>query len=411
MKSLSVCVFWPTWSWIDSSHLRWLFASYGAHLSTRDSIKTRDLINSPWYQQRWGNNFQITKSTEENIINSRKGFRIATSTGGVGTGERVHINVNDDLLRAQDAYSAANKKAAIAHMEAMSTRGVDPATYKQVIIMQRLSEDDPTEWALKRGGWEHLMLPMEYEPGRKCKTKIGFEDPRTVEGELLWPEHFPFEVVRNMEIDLNTYGAAAQLQQRPAPLGGGIIKSKWFGRYKVLPKLQYRMMFADTAMKTKEYNDYSVFEEWGLGVDNNLYLVDMVRGKWEAPELRRTAIDFWGLAMSRDEATHGKIRKLMIEDASSGTGLIQDLKRKEKIPVGEITRATDKLTRVMDVVSYIESGYVFLPEEAPYVSELTRECDAFTGDNTHAHDDQIDPMADAINEMLARRKPRRFMDL
>ena len=284
-------------------------------------MRCRDLMHSTWFKERWGDRFRMTKWTENHIKNDRQGFRLASSVGGVGTGERVHRVINDDLLRAQDAHSEAMRVQAINHMEAMSTRGVNPATFAQVLIMQRLHEEDPTGWALSQeAGWEHLMLPMEFEPTRKCETSIGFSDPRTEEGELLWPEHFPAQVVEDLKASLNTYGAAAQLQQSPAPLGGGIIKGSAFGRYDVLPKIKYRMIFADTANKTKTYNDYSVFQCWGLGEDNKLYLIDQIRGKWEAPDLKQQAKDFW--AKHKAIKGYGALRKLNIEDAASGTGLI-----------------------------------------------------------------------------------------
>ncbi len=104
------------------------------------------------------------------------------------------------------------------------------------------------------------------------------------------------------------------------------------------------------------------------------------------------------------------MREMKVEDKSSGTGLIQELARVDRIPIKGIERNKDKLTRVMDVASFIESGYVCLLEQAPFISDFVNECEAFTADNTHAHDDQVDPMCDAITDMLAT-KPIGFMDI
>jgi len=150
MKSLSVCVFYPAWEWLHHPHLRWIFASYGSHLSTRDSVKMRSLITSGWYQKHYRSIYGITKSTEKLIANDRGGFRVATSVGGVGTGERVHRVIHDDLVRANDSHSELMKGQAIKHMQAMSSRAVDTANFAQILIMQRLTEDDHTGWAKER---------------------------------------------------------------------------------------------------------------------------------------------------------------------------------------------------------------------------------------------------------------------
>lgn len=220
-------------------------------------------------------------------------------------------------------------------------------------------------------------------------------------GDALFPEHKSIEFLLERKALMDTASWQSLYQQSPIILGGEIIKGEWFGRYGLPPAIQFRKIFADTAQKTKEHNDYSVFECWGLGDDNKLYLLDMIRGKWEAPELKRRAVEFWN--KHKDKQGMGALRQMCVEDKASGTGLIQDIRDEAKIPIKAIQRSTDKLTRVQDVLSYIESGYVMLPANASFVSDFVSECEAFTADNAHDHDDQIDPMCDAINDMLAKR--------
>jgi predicted phage terminase large subunit-like protein len=210
---------------------------------------------------------------------------------------------------------------------------------------------------------------------------------------------------------------ASQYQQAPKVLGGDIIHDK-FPRCDVLPKMKYRIIYGDTAQKTAERNDYSVFECWGLGEDGRIYLIDLIRGKWEAPDLKKKAREFWQKHTSAElyrPLMYGRVREMKIEDKASGTGLIQDLKRGETvdgvswgpIPVKAIERNKDKLTRVMDVVSYIDAALVCVLGGSPWISDFIAECEAFTADDTHAHDDQIDPMCDAISDMLGP-KPKSF---
>jgi len=245
-------------------------------------------------------------------------------------------------------------------------------------------------------GYVHLVLPMEFEPDRKCITPY-FSDPRTEEGELLFPARFPAEVIERDKRIMGSHAVAGQFQQRPSPRGGGLIKGAWFARYKDLPKMRYRRIYADTAQKTAEHNDYSVFQCWGIGMDNRLYFIDQIRGKWEAPELRRRAVDFWGKHKGTDGL--GALQRMAVEDKASGTGLIQEIKSEAVIPVFPIQRNKDKYTRVLDIQGSIEAGYVVIPEDADWVSDFIAECESFTADDTHAHDDQIDPMCDAIVDM------------
>jgi predicted phage terminase large subunit-like protein len=223
------------------------------------------------------------------------------------------------------------------------------------------------------------------------------------EGEPLFPEHKSLEFLLERKSIMATAAWEALYQQNPQVIGGYIIKGRWFGRYTQLPILKYRMVFADTAQKTAERNDYSVFQCWGVGKeDGKIYLIDQIRGKWEAPELKRRAIDFWAKHKAFDSSKFGPLRQMKVEDKASGTGLIQELKFPAGIPVRGVERVTDKLTRVMDVVGYIEAGHVVLPENAPFANDFIAECEAFTADDSHLHDDQVDPMIDAIGEMLAR---------
>jgi predicted phage terminase large subunit-like protein len=131
-------------------------------------------------------------------------------------------------------------------------------------------------------------------------------------------------------------------------------------------------------------------------------LLNLIRGKWPAPELKRRAIAFWNSHKAYDHKTSAPLAQLLVEDKSSGTGLIQDIQEDGHIPVKGIPRGTDKLTRIMGVLAYIESGRIALPKTAPWVKDFIAECEAFTANNTHAHDDQIDPMIDAITDCLAK---------
>lgn len=261
--------------------------------------------------------------------------------------------------------------------------------------MQRLNERDVSGVILSTGlDYVHLCIPMRYEPDRHCTTSIGWSDPRTVPGELMFPARFSEAQVQELERSLGSYGTAGQLQQRPAPRGGGIINTDWFRYWQVLPALDYRFITMDTAQKTGQQNDYSVMQCWGRSTIGQAVLIDQLRGKWEAPELLMQARAFWLKQQGdmRPMVQRAALRGLYVEDKVSGTGLIQTMRR-EGMPVLAVQRNKDKISRAYDAAPFIESGNVMLPQDAYWLSDLLAETSSFPAG---AHDDQLDPMFDAI---------------
>ena len=401
MKSLLTSVIWPAWEWgpRGMASTRYLSTSHKQDLAVRDNMKCRRLIQSDWYQERWPIALTGDQNAKTKFENDRTGFREAMAFTSM-TGSRGDRVILDDPLSADDANSQAALLAAErTFLEALPTR-VNNESSAIVVIMQRLHEKDTAGLIIDRDlGYTHLMLPMRFEPDRRCSTAIGFTDPRTKEGELLFPERFTEAQVASLEKTLGSYASAGQLQQRPSPRGGGIIKDDWWRYYDALPKIKWRGVWADTAMKAKESSDYSVFQCWGESDEGKAVLIDQIRGKWEAPELLAQARAFWNKHKAISGC--GNLRSFRIEDKVSGTGLIQTLKR-EGIPVQGIQRVAgqDKVSRVMDVAPSIESGQVVLPRSAPWLSDFLAETSAFPAG---AHDDQVDPMCDAIADIVLKR--------
>lgn len=338
MKSLLTCVLWPTWEWTIRPEMRYLCMSYADALAIRDSLKCRRIIRSAWYQRLWGNVFQLTgdQNAKTRFENDRTGFRIAAGVGGLGTGEGGNRIVVDDPIKAADARSDTMLQNVIDWWDGtMSTRR-NSQDSARVIIMQRLHERDLTGHILSKmaeGGthYEHLCLPAEYEP-RKFISAIGWQDPRTEPGELLWPELNPREYVEELKRELGEYGAAGQLQQRPTPEGGGIFKKEWWSilqdrnRYdledkKIVRGVVGRWIFFDTAMKDADSNDYScgtIFELWpDYRIGLRHVWMDRIQSAFLPKEIARLATRW-----NRD----GKLQRVVIEDRNSGTTAIQTLR-------------------------------------------------------------------------------------
>lgn len=419
---------------------RFLHISSGDDLVLLNSQTARDIIQSPEYQSLWplevANDAKAKKRWNVLVDGKKAGGVYAVSLGGQITGFRAgHMTpgfqgaiIIDDPLKADDAYSAAAIKSTNrALLSTVKSRKANPDT-PIILIMQRIGEKDPT--AFIKGGnlpgeWEYVMIPALIDDSyisalpEKLKQSVEIiKKPRDKNGRFsYWHYKEPLEDMLALEAGdgkdtdgniISKHVFNAQYMQNPKAMGGNIIKGSGFIRVVMPPKIMYRKIYSDTAQKTAERNDYSVFQCWGYGEDKKIYLLDSKRGKWEAPELKTTAIEFWNKHLVIKD--QGALRKMIVEDKSSGTGLIQDLKRADRIPIEGVERNKDKYTRVLDVVSYIDSGYVCLIEGMPFNSDFVNECELFTADDTHAHDDQVDPMCDAITDMLAA-KPRSFWDV
>lgn len=391
MKSLLTGVIWPAWEWgpIGRPELRVLGTAHAQHLAVRDSLKCRRLITSDWYQSLWPVKLTGDQNAKTKFENDRTGFREAMAFTGM-TGSRGDRVILDDPHSVDDANSPTKLASDIVTFrEALPSR-VNNDQSAIVIIMQRLNEGDVSAVAMELG-YDHLCIPMRYDGERK-PTSTGWTDPRKVEGELMFPERFPEAQVADLEKTLGSYATAGQLQQRPTPRGGGIIKTEWYRYYSIAPAIEWCFIYGDTAQKAGQEHDYSVFELWGRTKTGQAIFLDMIRGKWEAPELLTHARAFW----LKHKAERGAaLRGLKVEDKVSGTGLIQTLRR-EGIPIIAVQRSRDKISRGYDAAPFIESGNVLLPEAAPWLSDFLSESEAFPAGK---NDDQLDPMFDAVQDV------------
>lgn len=370
---------------------RFLHLSYSSDLAELNSAKAKELINSTEYQEL----FPIPLKTDSkargrwNVVNNGVsiGGCYATSTLGQVTGFRAgHMApgfqgciIIDDPLKPVDSLSKVKRDAVNnAFINTVQSRKADPDT-PVIVIMQRLADEDLTGFLLAGGDgkeWDHVCIPA-----------IGDD------GDSYWPDKEPIESLLQLK-EKGNFTFEGQYQQNPYVLGGELIRGEWFGRYTELPKYVRRAVFADTAMKTGERNDYTVFLDAALGRDGRIYIINLWRKKVDAVALLPLARDVWA-------STEGKAQAMYIEDKASGTGLIQQLQAAAQfVPVIPVQRTIDKLTRVMEVQPRIQAGGVLLPEYAPWVVDFIAECEAFTANDTHKHDDQVDPLCDAVNTFM-----------
>jgi predicted phage terminase large subunit-like protein len=435
MKSLIVMVFFPAWVWAKDPSKRFLCASYGSTLSNRDNLRCRQIIESPWYQSRWPVQLQDDQNTKTRYNTTAHGWRIATSVNGPGTGEHPDYILVDDPHTAAQARSDVERQQALDWFDnTLSTRlGRMPAF---VLIMQRLHEDDLAGHLLRRGGWYHLRYPMRFEKckcatapvcdpdeAKRCPLHLADAswtpdptDERTVEGELLFPALKDEDAVRQLELDLGPYGSAGQLQQRPAPEGGGQFKREWFKFIDAKPAIARRVRGWDTA-GTEDGGDYTagvkISEEFDWRVTPAAGLTPMKRelvstGRFIVEDVVRdqlspAGVDALMLATARIDGVECPQREER-EGGSAGKGQIA---AHAKLLVGydhkEVILGADKITRAKPFRSQVEAGNVYLLRgvwNEEYIKELC-------GFPTAKHDDQVDGSSCAFNSLLMEPPPRK----
>jgi predicted phage terminase large subunit-like protein len=257
--------------------------------------------------------------------------------------------------------------------------------------MQRIHVEDLAGYLESQGGWTVLKLPA-IAPEAASIPISNDEAYVRKKGELLHPDREDKKVLDEAKETLGSHGFQAQYQQDPVPPGGNMIKRKWFKRYAKRPdrdRFSNTVQSWDTASVIGEQNSYSVCSTWGT-IENRYYLLDVFRDRLDFPFLKQKVIR---LALTWDVDT------VLIEKAALGHALLQTLQQETGLPVIAVPPRHDKETRVAQVSSRIESGRVFLPEEAPWLAEFEREILAFPHGK---HDDQVDSMTHFLRWAAAR---------
>ena len=448
MKSLITNVFWPAWEWgpCNMPYLRYVCAAHKVeNLSARDSRRMRELITSEWYQARWGDRVSLARDQNEklNFQNTAKGFRIATAITSL-TGIRGDRVIIDDPHSVDSAASEAQRESEVTtFLEAIPTRLTNPIKSAIVVIMQRLHEEDVSGVILEKDlGYDHIMLPMRFDPSRAFPTKLGVEDPREEEGELLFPARFPEEIVSRDERSLGPYATAGQFQQLPEPRGGGIILREWWQLWDepTYPPMDFVIASLDTAYTTKQENDCSALTVWGVfsgdirtqPVDNfigrsgrdgrDMKLKNNMREAARFDEANQIAhflqtapksaprvmmMAGWQDRLPLHELTKKVaatcramgVDKLLIEDKAAGHSVAQEIRRlygHEDWAVQLINPgAIDKMARLYSVQHLFSDGMIYAPEKQ-WSNLVINQCATFP---KAKHDDLVDTVSQALRHL------------
>lgn len=381
------------WSYGHNPACEFLHLSYSDKLAIRNSDKVRQLMKSRFYQDIFDVEMDPLSDSKAEWRTMAGGVFYATATGGQVTGfgagatdstEFSGAILIDDPLKPDDAYSETVRKFINQRWDAtIKSRRNDPSRTPTICIMQRLHEDDFT---------------AELKSDEDEKFKHVAMSAIRPDGTALWPAKHTVEKLAALKAR-SIYVYSAQYDQKPTPEGGGVFKRIWFRQWEVLPDYFERVVaFADTAGETKKANDFSAFQLWGLH-KQKAYLLDQVRGKWESPELLTTATR----AISRWQKEYPSLSALKIEKAAVAIGFIQTLRRQIPVPIIPINRSKDKVSRAYSTAPFVQSGMVlFPPDRFGFAKLFMDEVESFTTNDSHANDDQCDPMFDAVSEFFIK---------
>ena len=427
MKSLLVSVFWPSWEWISKPWLRILSVSHSQDLAIRDSIKMRRLVTSELYQKYWPHvQLHGDQNSKQKFENIHQGFRQSISAGGI-TGARGDRVIVDDPHSVDGANSEATRKSTLVWFrEALSTRTSNPENSAIVVVMQRLHEDDVSGYILENDPtYDALILPMHYDPSRARPTRLGYSDPREEVGELLFPERFPQHVVEELENSLGEYAAAGQLEQTPAPRGGGIIKAEYWRlwEHSDYPQCNFVVASLDTAYTEKAENDPSAMSVFGVyqsttaltqssfDRDNEGKTVNLVsnyRSEYSSPNA--IMMYSWAERLNLHDLVlktvntcrRLKVDVLLIENKAAGHSVAQELRRLFGYEDFGIQmwdpKTNDKVARVYSIQHIFSEGMVWSPDR-DWSQMAIQQCAVFPRGR---HDDIVDTISMSLSFLRTR---------
>jgi predicted phage terminase large subunit-like protein len=394
LKSLMASVVFPAFVLGHEPEKRIIAISYGEDLAIKHANDFRAIVQSRFYQRAFPK-MRATRSLVDLVETTKHGYRMATTVGGSLTGLGGDIIIVDDPQKAIEAQSETNrKKLKEWFSNTLLSRLDDKRTGAIIVVMQRVHADDLCEHLMNTSGdWTILSLPAIAEADETIQIgKREFYHRKL--GEALHPEREPVELLKALQQEIGSYDFAAQYQQNPVPSDGGMIKPEWIRYYDpaLLPKLQSGGIMIhswDTAAKPGEQNSWSACTIW-LIKEDDYYLVHLERGRYTYPDLLRKA---------KELSERYKPSEVLVEDASTGIVLAQELPKILRVPVKAMPVERDKISRLYLQQAKFEAGHVHFPREASFLPELLAELFAFPRGK---HDDQVDSITQALSYEVPR---------
>jgi predicted phage terminase large subunit-like protein len=400
MKSLLISVFFPIWLWIADPSRRFMFVSYSEKLSTQHSVFRRSIIESDWYQERWGSVFSLSRdqNVKSHYENSRRGTMFSTGMQATATGMGGDVLIFDDPLNPEQAISQVEREAVNLRFDTtFRSRINNPATGVKIIIMQRLHELDLTGHVLARESsrWKHVSLPAVAPKDEIWKFPSSKQVKQQKAGDLLWSVRLPQSFLDSQRVGMGSWAFNGQYQQTPAPLDGGIIKRQWVRFYRQMPeKFEFMVQSWDCTFSGGSDNDFVAGQVWGRYGGKYFML----------PYRTYDRLDF-GPTMAAIKACHAKYPQahaVLIEDKANGPAIISELQKKIAGVVA-VNPEGGKLARAQAVAPLWESGSIELPDPqlfgCTWIEDYLHNICTFP---KAAHDDDVDATSQALIYMRNR---------
>lgn len=400
LKSHCASVALPAWILGQDPTKQIISASYGQDLANKFALDCRNLMESPFYRQVFpATRISREKQSMNDFMTTARGGRMATSVGGPLTGRGADIFICDDIQKPADALSDVRREDANQWFFHSARSRLNSREHGVIIIvMQRLHQNDLAGELLEREeGWSVLSLPAiaTRDEAYRYRTPFGWNTFQRKIGDVLHPERDSLEVLTRERAAVGEYNFQSQYQQDPTPREGALVKREWLKFYETesLPRLNqfdHILQSWDTASKSGELNDYSVCTTWGV-YNRQFYLLDVFRRKCEYPVLKR---EVKSLFEKYDPS------KVLIEDRSTGTSLLQELKWEGVycLEPYKSEAGRDKHMRLADQSIKFEQGRVWLPNDASWLDAYIKELTGFPGSK---HDDQVDATTQALDVLGA----------
>lgn len=400
-KSLVVSVFLQAWEWGPAGRQarRYLSTAYNDEPVNRDTRKCRDLMLSQWYRDRWPD-VQFVRQAETSFANSRMGSREGSAFGSL-TSKRADVLIIDDPHSTETAESDKDRKRTTRKFrEGALNRLNDQKRSAIIVIMQRLHEQDMTGVILDlKLPYVHLMLPMEFDPARKCVTPLGFEDPRTIPGEIMDPVRWPPDELAKLKQGMTSYSWAGQYDQRPVPREGGMFKREWFDNriIRQAPRTVRWVRYWDLAGTEGENADRTAGVKLGILPDGRFVVGHVVKDQIEGAAVRRL--------ITSTAQMDGRACKIGIPQDPGQAGKVQAQDYAAMLAgyvVKKVSESGEKATRAEPFAAQCEFGNVFIVQgewNQDYLDELC----LFPGGK---FDDQVDASSGAFGLLQGKEAPR-----
>lgn len=399
LKSICASVAFPAWALGQDPRLRFVCASYSKELATKHARDCRSVMASAWYREAFpATRINRKKSAEDEFETTKRGYRLSTSVGGTLTGRGGNFLIIDDPIKPQEVPSEAQRKSLKQWYDGTFYSRLDSKKDDVIIlIMQRVHVDDLAAHVLEKENWEVLNLPAIAETPQRFELPNGRTFTRAP-GDPLHPGREPLDTLKKIKENLGTYFFSAQYQQTPVPEAGNLVKWEWFRTYRDLPPAKsprHKIVQSwDTAMKAHDGTDWSVCTTWAVR-NKDYYLIDVYRERLDFSSLKKKVYVLRRQFDAKD---------VLIEDAGSGTGLIQQLRAEGRFRPIAVKPDGKKEDRLAAQSALIEAGHVLIPEGATWSEAFRAEILAFPFGK---HDDQVDSLSQFLLWVSSRRPQRR----